>query len=147
MLQELTVLVQYLVLTGAIYGIWPGDWAYRNIAILEFYPIVLSLYLWGHTMSNKHVLFFTDNNALVHVINKQSCKDKDLMFFVRKLVMACLCHNIVFKANHIPGVNNNLADALSRLQVQAFKQMAPQMDSLPTPIPLCLQPQSFNLRS
>lgn len=70
MLQELTVLVQYLVLTGAIYGIWPDDWAYRNIAILEFYPIVLSLYLWGQTMSNKHVLFFTDNNALIHVINK-----------------------------------------------------------------------------
>ena len=129
------------------YGKWPNDWAYRNIAILEFYPIVLSLYLWGHAMSNKHVLFFTDNNALVHVINKQSCRDKDLMFFVRKLVLACLRYNIVFRAKHIAGVNNILADALSRLQVQAFKQMAPQMDSSPTPIPLCLQPQSFNLLS
>ena len=25
------------------YGKWPDDWAYRNIAILEFYPIVFSL--------------------------------------------------------------------------------------------------------
>ena len=96
------------------YGKWPNDWAYRNIAILEFYPIVLSLYLWGHAMSNRHVLFFTDNNALVHVINKQSCGDKDLMFFVRKLVLACLRYNIVFRAKHIAGLNNILADALSR---------------------------------
>ena len=72
-------------------------------------------------MSNKHVLFFTDNNALVHVINKQSSKDKDLMFFVRKLVLACLRYNVVFKAKHIAGVNNILADALSRLQETGFQ--------------------------
>ena len=95
------------------YGKWPNDWAYRNIATLEFYPVVLSLYLWGHAVSNKYVLFFTDNNALVHVINGKSCKDKELTFFVRKLVL----------------------------------QMTPQMDSSPTPIPLCLLPQSFNLQS
>ncbi|PFX27885.1 uncharacterized protein LOC111327038 [Stylophora pistillata] len=129
------------------YGKWPSDWAYRNTAILEFYPIVVSLYLWGHAMCNKHMLFFTNNNALVYVINRQSCKERDLMFFVRKLVLACLRHNIVFKAKHTTGVSNILADTLSRLQVQAFKQIAPQMDSSPTPVPLCLQPQNFNLQS
>ena len=30
------------------YGKWPDNWLHQNIAILEFYPIVLSLYLWGH---------------------------------------------------------------------------------------------------
>ena len=39
------------------YGKWPLDWAYCNIAILELYPIVLSLYLWGHEMSNQCVVF------------------------------------------------------------------------------------------
>ena len=78
---------------GAVFGShwcykkWPGNWACRIIAILEFYRVILSLYLWGHAMCNKHVLFFTDNNTLVHVIIRQSCKDKDLMFFVRKLVL------------------------------------------------------------
>ena len=61
------------------------------------YPIVLSLYLWGHTVKNQHVLLFTDNEALVHVINRQTCRDKDLMFFVRKLVLVCLNYNICFK--------------------------------------------------
>jgi hypothetical protein len=75
--------------TEFCHGFWPDHWRHRNIAILEFYPIVLSLYLWGHKMANHSKLFFTDNEALVHVINKQSCKDKALMFFVRQLVLVC----------------------------------------------------------
>ena len=48
------------------------------------------------------------------------------MFFVRKLVLICLEYNIVCKAKHIAGVKNRLADSLSRLQVQYFKQLAPR---------------------
>ena len=126
------------------YGKWPTGWAYHNIALLEFYPIVLSLYLWGHKMENQCIVFFTDNEALVHVINKQSCKDKQLMFFVRRLVLVCLRHNIVFKARHVPGSKNILADSLSRLQVETFRRLAPiYMDQFPSDIPLHLQPQNW----
>ena len=126
------------------YGKWPDSWRHKNIAFLEFYPIVLSLHLWGSDMRNRRILFFTDNEALVHIINKQSCRDKDLMVFVRKLVLVCLSHNIVFKAKHIPGVQNKLADALSRLQLQTFKQLAPAgMHPHPTEIPLHLQPPTW----
>ena len=128
------------------YGRWPIDWAYQNIAILEFYPIVLSLFLWGHDMQNRCILFFTDNEALVHVINKQSCRDKRLMSFVRKLVSVCLRNNIVFRAKHVPGSRNCLADALSRLQITTFHRLAPSsMDPLPTEIPLHLQPQNWRV--
>ena len=128
------------------YGKWPPNWQYQNIAILEFYPIVLSLYLWGAAMSNQCILFFTENESLVHVINKQTCKDRVLMAFLRKLVSICLHHNILFKAKHIQGVRNRLADALSRLQVQTFRHLAPpHMDSLPTEIPQSLQPQNWVL--
>ena len=64
------------------YGKWPVDWLHKNIAFLEFYPIVLSLHLWGHLIRNHCILFFTDNEALVYIINKQSCRDKSLMSFV-----------------------------------------------------------------
>ena len=94
-------------------------------------------------MRNRCILFFTDNESLVHVINKQSSKDKSLMFFVQKLVLICLEYNIVFKAKHISGVKNRLADSLSRLQVQSFKQLAAAHMELPTEIPLHLQPQSW----
>jgi hypothetical protein len=131
-----------------LYGKWPPDWAYRNIAILEFYPIVLSMYLWGHEIKNRCILFFTDNEALVHVINKQSCRDKHLMFFVRQLVLVCLRHNIVFKAKHVPGSKNTLADSLSRLQVDTFLRLAPSyMDKFPADIPLRLRPQNWQTLS
>ena len=123
------------------YGEWPISWRHRNIAILEFYPIVLSIHLWGNEMCNRRILFFTDNEALVHVINKQSCRDKELMVFVRRLVLVCLSHNIFFKAKHIPGMKNKLADSLSRLQLQTFHQLAPAyMHPSPTEIPRHLQP-------
>lgn len=60
---------------------WPDNWLHLNITMLEFCPIILNLYLWGHQMRNRCILFLTDNEALVHVINKQSCKDKRLMVF------------------------------------------------------------------
>ena len=124
------------------YGKWPVDWLHKNIAFLEFYPIVLSLHLWGHLIRNCCILFFTDNEALVYIINKQSCRDKSLMSFVRKLVSVCLKYNIVFKAKHVFGVHNKLADSLSRLQIHIFKQLAPAyMNPCPSEIPHNLQPQ------
>lgn len=127
------------------YGQWPHSWCHLNIAFLELYPIVLSLHLWGQDMQNQRILFFTDNEALVHVINKQSCRDKNLMFLVRRLVLVCLERNICFKAKHIPGVHNVLADALSRLKLQTFKQLAPAcMNPHPTEIPHHLQPLSWH---
>ena len=126
------------------YGTWPSDWVHRNIAFLVFYPIVLSVCLWGQEMQNRRILFFTDNAALVSVINKQSCRDKSLMFFVRKLVLTCLKNNILFKAKHVPGIHNTLADSLSRLQVPVFKRLAPDSMNLhPTVIPQHLQPQNW----
>lgn len=76
----------------------------------------------------------------MHVINKQSCRDKELMFFVRRLVLVCFSRNIVFKAKHIPGVRNKLADSLSWLQLQTFHQLAPAyMHPSPTEIPAATQ--------
>ena len=40
-----------------------------------------------------------------------------LRTYTWKLVLVCLEHNISFKAKHILGVNNKLADCLSRFQV------------------------------
>ena len=78
------------------YGRWPNEWAYTNIATLEFFPIVLSLFLWGHEMKNRCILFSTDNEAIVDVITKQSFRDKILLSFVHQLVFICLHNNIVF---------------------------------------------------
>ena len=109
------------------------------IAFLEFYPIVYSLHLWGREITNSRSPFFTDNEALVHVINKQSCHDK--------MVLVCLSYNICFKVKHIPGFQNKLADSLSCLQLQTFKQLKPPcMHRHPTPIPRHLQPANWEMQ-
>ena len=127
------------------YGEWPKEWLGQNIAIREFYPIVLSLMLWSDHIRDRCITFFSDNEALVHVINKSTCRDTSLMIFVRKLVLVCSRHNILFKAKHISGFKNTLADALSRLQIERFKKLAPAyMDPMPTAIPSHLLPVNWH---
>ena len=68
------------------------------------------------------------------------------MIFVRKLVLVCLRHNILFKAKHISGFNNTVADALSHLQIERFRKQAPAyMDPMPTAIPSQLLPANWHL--
>ena len=68
----LLVHVAMELFSKTFYGPWSECWKSLNIAVLEFYPIVLSVIIWGHLMRNQHITFFTDNEALVHVINKSS---------------------------------------------------------------------------
>jgi hypothetical protein len=104
------------------FGACCENWKHFNITILQFYPIILSVLLWGDRMSSQRVTFSTDNAALVDIINKATSRDSTVMIFVRQLVLACLNFNILFRARHVPGVKNVFADSLSRLQVTKFKQ-------------------------
>lgn len=74
-------------------GEWNNNCQYQNIAVLELYPIVLAVEVWSKYMANRCILFNTDNQALVHVINKQTSKDSHIMFLVRKVVLRCLKFN------------------------------------------------------
>jgi len=122
-------------------GPFPDTWAALHITIKELYPIVLSLALWGHTLSNRRVRFHTDNQACVHIINSQTSKDKLIMRLVRSLVTTSLKYNILFRAEHVPGRHNIIPDLLSRFQFQKARQMAPWLHTAPSAIPVHLSPQ------
>ncbi|XP_033758566.1 uncharacterized protein LOC117340891 [Pecten maximus] len=128
-----------------------GTWVIKvqeqkvNIAILELYPIVLAILAWGDQLKHKCIRFFTDNQALVPVINKQSSRDPILMRLVRKLVLSCLNYNILFKCVHIRGHDNSLADALSRLQVEKFKKLCPSASPEPTQVQSLLDQELYLL--
>lgn len=72
--------------------------------------------------------------AVVQIINKQTAKDPHIMLLLCRLVVHCLKCNILFRARHIPVVDNVLSDRLSRLQKQEFRQVAPHMETNPTPV-------------
>ena len=64
-------------------------------------------------MKNKRILFYFDNDSVVHVINKQTFKDMCLLVLVRLLVVICVSQNVYFRARHVAGKDNILADSLS----------------------------------
>ena len=87
----------------------------------------------------------TDNESVVHVINKQTSRDTYLLSLIRKMVLICRRNNILFRAKHIPGIKKGLADSLSRLQVDKFKSLSQGMDRVPTPLPEHLRPEIWEI--
>ena len=108
-------------------GQWDEEWRQQSIQLQEFYPIVVAVELWAKRMENGCVLFYTDNEAIAAIINKQSSRDKKIMWLLRRLVLSCLRYNILFQAQHIPGKLNTLADLLSRQEMVRFARAAPDL--------------------
>lgn len=101
----------------------------------EFFPIILAVEIWGSLLTNTSIVLHSDNVSVVYVINQLTSKDSNLMKLNRRLKVISLKYNISFHAEHIPGLLNNAADLLSRLQVQQFKVQFPGMDKDCTKIP------------
>ena len=118
---------------------WPANWAntnlIRDITFLELIPISLAFMLWSHKLQGKKLLLHTDNLGLVSILNKKSSKSKRVMHLIRPLVLNSLMHNIQFKAIHIVGKDNGIADALSRQQWDRFRYLAPRADEFPSAPP------------
>lgn len=83
-------------------------------------------------------MFHSDNSAVVHIINRNTSKDPNLMKLMRRLMVASLLHNIHFNAEHIAGLLNIAADLLSRLQISRFRTLYPTMDDNNYPAPQAL---------
>ena len=124
-----------------LHGFRSASWHSYNIAFLELFPIIV-IHIWGSHMANKCVTIFSDNAAVVEIINRQTSKHKEIMVLLRNLVLSSVKHNILFQARHIPGFINSRANYLSRFQVAKFKELSPEADAFPTPVPENLMPKS-----
>ena len=98
---------------------------------------------WGVSWANSSVCFFTDNEALVTIINKQTSREPTVMVLMRKLVLSCLRYNIQFTARHVPERDNTLADKLSRCQVDEFLKLAPCVNLEPATVPYHVSPAAL----
>lgn len=107
---------------------YSAQWLKYHITVREFFAIIVALEIWGETLSNKRIQFFTDNMAVVHIINSNTSKDPSSMKLMRRFMINVLKYNIVFQATHIPGLSNVAADQLSRLQIDEFHKQFPGMD-------------------
>jgi hypothetical protein len=118
---------------------WPMEWhnqgKTKDITVLELFPIFLSVVMWGDQLKNKRLIFNCDNSAVVQIVNSLSSKSEQVMQLVRVLTLYCLKYNILLKAQHVPGVKNEICDALSRFQLERFRKLAPEAAKDPVPVP------------
>ena len=102
---------------------------------MEFFPIVAAVSVWGKELTGKKVVFRSDNQGVVAIISKQTSPCPDITRLVRHFVLLCMEWNISFRSLHIPGVENEIADALSRFQDSRFRKLAPDADPSGVEIP------------
>ncbi|KAK3735839.1 hypothetical protein QZH41_007474 [Actinostola sp. cb2023] len=119
-------------------GIWSEPQKDMSIAYKELFPIVIAADLWGAKWVKLHVLFRSDNEAVDVILNSRTSRVPCIMHLVRHLLSSAACYNFTFAAQHIPGIQNSVADALSRFNWQEFRQLAPMANPHPVPIPKAL---------
>ena len=124
------------------YGAWSKNWLPFPIHLKEMFAIFLGISLWKEKFRNVKLQIFCDNAVCCNVLNRQTSKDKFLLFFLRKIVLLCLQLNLVIRATYIPSKQNRRADLLSRNQVVTFLQESPTFSATPTEIPFSLQPDT-----
>ena len=114
---------------------WPPCFRDAPIAPKELVPVVMACILWGRFWRGKVVHMFSDNEAVVAVVNSGYSRDSQLMHLTRCLFFALAAWDVSLYARHIPGVLNNVADAISRNNLSILFSKVPDVDPRPTSVP------------
>ena len=93
---------------------WDGPSKEWSIAPKELLPILFALVVWGRRWVGCRIECYCDKMTVVAVINSGCAKDSTLMHVLRCMFFVAGHLDIRIHANHIPGVENVAADALSR---------------------------------
>ena len=78
----------------------------RNIALLELFPIVVAFTVWARDLSSKQVTLWSDNHAVVQLINNISASCPRVLALLRRLVRCQLEGNIAVRTRHMAGVHS-----------------------------------------
>ena len=114
---------------------WTDEEAVYDISVKELTPVVVSAAVWCNDWVGKCVTCYSDNQAVVAVANKQSCRDQCLMHLLRCLFYFEAHYQFIIHAKHITVSCNDKADDLSRNNLSAFLSKVPNADSSPAQAP------------
>ena len=143
---------------GAIFGQhwiqeeFPEDWLYLfdakkiGISVLEFYPIYVLVFMFGHTIKNSNLIFHSDNQGVVDIINNQTSQSDYVMSILRPLVLLLMEYNIMLRSSHIQGLKNVLCDKISRFQVTPHLLTEYNMNPEKEPVPQEVSVSNFKLK-
>ena len=99
--------------------VWSRFQGRYHINILELRAVFLTLRRLLHVVRGRLVLVRTDNTAVAAYLNRQGgTRSPSLCREVIRLLAWCESREISLMGEHVPGVDNQVADALSRGVVQ-----------------------------
>ena len=84
------------------------------------FNILLALRVWGDFWQHSTVSLFCDNLAVVQVVETGKTKDPFLTACIRNIWLITATLDINLEISHVRGVDNDIADLLSRLYSQKF---------------------------
>ena len=114
---------------------WSSSQNNMDITWKELFAIVVAVHTWGSSWSRQKILFHCDNRAVVDIWDKGSTRAPHTMGLVRLLYFCASLYNINVCVTHIAGSCNDIADSLSRFQMDKFRMLAPRSEVLPDCIP------------
>ena len=91
-----------------------GESASYGITAKVLLPIVVVVASWGKAWQGKAVLARCDNMAVVAIVNSGSSREAEAMHLRRCLAFLEAKRAIQLWAEHVRGVDNEVADSLSR---------------------------------
>ena len=92
-----------------------GGLARDSMPWKELFAIVAAASTWGHRWERKKVIFVTDCMPVVQALSKGASRTKRIMQLIRHLHHCAALHHFVYRAEHIAGVDNVIADELPRV--------------------------------
>ena len=93
------------------------------------------MYGGGGEWRNRRIQFDCDNQSVVAIINSGTSKDNHIMQLVRELFLCAARMNFTIIEKHVPRKDNNIADSLSRFNMQVCHQLVPHAHLTPVMVP------------
>jgi hypothetical protein len=100
----------------------------------ELFAIVAAAVTWGAQWTRRRVTFFTDCMPVVQALTKGASRTRRMMQLIRILHFTAARHHFIYRVQHIPGVENIIADELSR--VHDVSQLSTRCRSSIDPSPI-----------
>ena len=115
-----------------LHGSWPSQLSDQSIVVKEMVPIVVAVHAWLPVLQGRCVRVVCDNLPVVCAVNSQSCRDRNLLPWIRRFFVVCAVNDIKVVASHISSKANSRADAISRGLFQRLRGLMPGASPHPT---------------
>ena len=123
----------------------PPHLQHLTIADLELLAHIIALHLWDHSWTNKQVTIHTDNQACWHLLRNGRSREDLRLRMSRWMATRQVVKEFRLTSEWIPTSENNLADALSRLddpqQRRKFQEHCRSLRE--TPVECHVRPEYF----